>query len=164
MNGFLKILLFLVLFLFTVVESKAIIEQKQIIRIIKGDNLWNISTRVYGSGLKYPKIWAGRLDSNISQNPNLIFPNMAFYIRPENTGISNSNDSDKVIIRNMGNDVTKIRDATLSIDGNIKKLLEPPEPSLFVKILSYVFNEFIMVILTGIIATIVSDRIIKKYL
>ncbi|HEX8417931.1 MAG TPA: LysM peptidoglycan-binding domain-containing protein [Methylobacterium sp.] len=50
-------------------------------RIIRGDNLWQISRRIYGKGTRYTVIF----DANQPQirNPDLIFPGQIFVVPPE---------------------------------------------------------------------------------
>lgn len=55
-------------------DQQRFVSGKAIIR--KGDNLWTIARRVYGSGVKYTTIYEANAN-NIS-NPNLIFPGQVF--------------------------------------------------------------------------------------
>lgn len=55
-------------------DEQRFVSGKAIIR--KGDNLWTIARRVYGSGVKYTTIYEANAN-NIS-NPNLIFPGQVF--------------------------------------------------------------------------------------
>lgn len=52
---------------------------KAIIR--KGDNLWTIARRVYGSGIRYTTIYEA--NANDISNPNLIFPGQVFSLPAE---------------------------------------------------------------------------------
>ena len=45
----------------------------------KGDNLWTIAKRLYGSGADYTKIYEANKDV-IGKNPNLIYPGQTFTI------------------------------------------------------------------------------------
>jgi nucleoid-associated protein YgaU len=49
-------------------------------RFHRGDNLWRISRRKYGRGIRYEAIFAA--NSDLIRNPNLIYPGQAF-ILPE---------------------------------------------------------------------------------
>jgi nucleoid-associated protein YgaU len=58
-------------------------------KIIRGDNLWQISRRVYGKGMRYTVIF----DANQPQirDPNRIFPGQIFVVPPEATEAARSN-------------------------------------------------------------------------
>jgi LysM repeat protein len=47
----------------------------------RGDTLWAIAKRYYGSGIKYPKIFNANRDK--IKNPNLIYPGQKFKIPPK---------------------------------------------------------------------------------
>ncbi|MCG7392638.1 LysM peptidoglycan-binding domain-containing protein [Microvirga sp. ACRRW] len=51
--------------------------------ISKGDNLWRISQRIYGEGLRYTVIYGANKDQ--IRNPNLIYPGQVFVL-PSNQG------------------------------------------------------------------------------
>lgn len=48
--------------------------------VVKGDCLWKIAKRFYGSGAQYPKIF--NANSPPIKNPNLIYPGQVFTIPP----------------------------------------------------------------------------------
>ena len=50
--------------------------------VVKGDCLWNIAKRFYGSGAKYTLIYNAN-KSVIGGNPNLIYPGQVFTIPAE---------------------------------------------------------------------------------
>jgi nucleoid-associated protein YgaU len=52
--------------------------------VSRGDSLWRISRRVYGSGMRYTVIY----DANEDQirNRDLIYPGQVFVLPPENEG------------------------------------------------------------------------------
>lgn len=126
---------------------------KQTIRVLKGDNLWNLSKRIYGSGFDYPKLWRNQLDSNISQDPNLIYPNMEFYIFNEDdtTRTSHIDSTNSANYYDIRDDITKIRNATISIDKNIKLLPKQTNSPDYEDLWSYLF-----VIGTGLFVAVVS--------
>jgi hypothetical protein len=157
MNGFLKIIL-IVFLLFSpsvVLKSQIVSEQKQKIKIIRGDNLWNIARRVYGSGLEFQKVWDGRLDSTISKDPNLVYPNMEFYIESRKINVVKIPTTDNY--SDFKNDIVKIRDATLSIDENVKLLPEKLNTPDYKDFWSYLF-----IIGTGFIVSVLSFLLIPK--
>jgi hypothetical protein len=167
MNETLKILFFCVIIFVIGLELKPQnkIEQKQFIRVIRGDNLWNISRRVYGSGSEFTKLWDGRLDSNISQDPDFILPNMGFLIGNQSAVVPIpiiTNENDKMNFKEIVNDVDTIKKATVSIDENLKIILKQKESNIFVKIFSYLFNEIFIVTLTGVISTILANYWLTK--
>ena len=45
----------------------------------KGDNLWTLAKKFYGSGADYTKIYEANKDT-IGKNPNLIYPGQTFTI------------------------------------------------------------------------------------
>ena len=45
----------------------------------KGDNLWTLAKKLYGSGADYSKIYEANKDT-IGKNPNLIYPGQTFTI------------------------------------------------------------------------------------
>ncbi|NBH78103.1 LysM peptidoglycan-binding domain-containing protein [Clostridiaceae bacterium] len=45
----------------------------------KGDNLWTLAKKFYGSGADYTKIYEANRDT-IGKNPNLIYPGQTFTI------------------------------------------------------------------------------------
>ncbi len=50
--------------------------------VAHGDNLWRISHRTYGDGLRYTVIYSGNQDQ--IRDPNLIYPGQAFVLPPAN--------------------------------------------------------------------------------
>jgi nucleoid-associated protein YgaU len=50
--------------------------------VAHGDNLWRISHRTYGDGLRYTVIYGGNQDQ--IRDPNLIYPGQAFVLPPAN--------------------------------------------------------------------------------
>ena len=49
--------------------------------VTRGDNLWRISHRIYGDGLRYTVIYGGNQDQ--IRDPNLIYPGQSFVLPPE---------------------------------------------------------------------------------
>ena len=49
--------------------------------VVRGDNLWRISHRIYGDGLRYTVIYGGNQDQ--IRDPNLIYPGQSFVLPPE---------------------------------------------------------------------------------
>jgi nucleoid-associated protein YgaU len=49
--------------------------------VARGDNLWSISHRTYGDGLRYTVIYGGNQDQ--IRNPNLIYPGQSFVLPPD---------------------------------------------------------------------------------
>jgi nucleoid-associated protein YgaU len=49
--------------------------------VARGDNLWRISHRIYGDGLRYTVIYGGNQDQ--IRDPNLIYPGQSFVLPPE---------------------------------------------------------------------------------
>ena len=60
-------------------DSQRFVSGKAIIR--KGDNLWTIARRVYGSGVKYTTIYEA--NANTIANPHMIFPGQVFELPGE---------------------------------------------------------------------------------
>ena len=53
----------------------------QQVEIRRGDNLWRISRRLYGQGIRYTVIYDA--NRNVISDPNLIFPGQVFVVPPE---------------------------------------------------------------------------------
>lgn len=53
----------------------------QQVEIRRGDNLWRISRRLYGQGIRYTVIYDA--NRNVITDPNLIFPGQVFVVPPE---------------------------------------------------------------------------------
>jgi nucleoid-associated protein YgaU len=49
--------------------------------VSRGDNLWRISKRVYGRGVRYTVIY--RANEEQIRNPRLIYPGQVFVLPPE---------------------------------------------------------------------------------
>jgi nucleoid-associated protein YgaU len=49
--------------------------------VARGDNLWNISRRIYGQGLRYTVIYGANQPQ--IRNPDLIYPGQVFVLPPE---------------------------------------------------------------------------------
>jgi nucleoid-associated protein YgaU len=60
--------------------SVAVVPELKTVTIVRGDNLWRISRKTYGQGIRYTVIY----DANVKQirNPNLIYPGQIF-VMPE---------------------------------------------------------------------------------
>lgn len=65
--------------------AATILDPKNVI-IRRGDNLWTISRRLYGAGIRYTTIYQANTDQ--IQNPNLIFPGQLFVLPQANPGWS----------------------------------------------------------------------------
>ncbi|PCH81231.1 MAG: hypothetical protein COB90_05485 [Hyphomicrobiales bacterium] len=63
--------------------AATILDPKNVI-IRRGDNLWTISRRLYGAGIRYTTIYQANTDQ--IQNPNLIFPGQLFVLPQANPG------------------------------------------------------------------------------
>ena len=63
--------------------SVAVIPEIRTTTIVQGDNLWRISRKVYGQGIRYTWIY----DANTDQirNPNLIYPGQIFVMPDKKT-------------------------------------------------------------------------------
>ena len=59
-------------------ETSVVEGKPHVVVIERGDNLWSISRRVYGAGLSFPTIV--NANSDIIDNPNLIFPGQVFVL------------------------------------------------------------------------------------
>jgi nucleoid-associated protein YgaU len=55
--------------------------------ISRGDNLWRLSQRVYGEGLRYTVIFGANRGQ--IRNPNLIYPGQVFVLPGESPQTSN---------------------------------------------------------------------------
>jgi len=51
--------------------------------IKRGDNLWNISRRYTGKGIRWKEMWGINKSRSRSKNPNLIYPKERFKIPPK---------------------------------------------------------------------------------
>jgi nucleoid-associated protein YgaU len=49
--------------------------------VSRGDNLWRISRRIYGQGVRYTVIYGANQPQ--IRNPNLIYPGQVFVLPPE---------------------------------------------------------------------------------
>ena len=49
--------------------------------VTRGDNLWRISHRTYGDGLRYTVIYGGTRDQ--IRDPSLIYPGQSFVLPPD---------------------------------------------------------------------------------
>lgn len=63
--------------------SVAVVPEIRTVAVVRGDNLWRISRKTYGEGIRYTVIY----DANAQQirNPNLIYPGQIF-VMPEAKG------------------------------------------------------------------------------
>jgi nucleoid-associated protein YgaU len=52
--------------------------------VSRGDNLWRISQRIYGHGIRYTVIYGA--NQKQIRNPNLIYPGQVFVLPPDSDG------------------------------------------------------------------------------
>jgi hypothetical protein len=100
-----------------IVEDKIFIE--------RGDNLWNISYHIYGSGWYYGRLWRNRLDSTLTNDPNLIYAGMKFKYKTEPLGDDRPNGILKEINKKLGVSIA----FSDSINRNIKSIEKSFEES-----------------------------------
>lgn len=58
--------------------ANAVVALVDTTKVVPGDNLWDISTHFYGSGLRYTQIYAA--NSSQIRNPRLIYPGQIFVL------------------------------------------------------------------------------------
>ena len=71
-----------------VVRQKRVIRTSSSVIIRKGDNLWRISRRILGRGIRYSTIYQANREQ--IKNPNLIFPGQIFSVPEKLVGIDGS--------------------------------------------------------------------------
>lgn len=60
------------------IEKGLDVDKTKRVRIVKGDNLWNIAKHLYGSGFAYVTIY--QANKNQIKDPDLIYPNQVFVV------------------------------------------------------------------------------------
>lgn len=97
---------FTLLFLFFSTTLQAWRIEKNVLIIEKGDNLWEIAHALHARGFDYPKIWKGKLDNGLTNNPSLIYDGMRFKL-----DLLPGQPGDSIGISEPGNPVSKPGDS-----------------------------------------------------
>lgn len=62
-------------------SANAVVPDLQSVTVQRGDSLWRISQRMFGSGMRYTQIYAA--NNGQIRNPSLIFPNQILVVPPK---------------------------------------------------------------------------------
>lgn len=129
-----------------------------IVTVEQGDNLWSISESLPDFGHSYLLLWAGRLDSFLTDDPDLIYPDMRFVYRPQSAKMPS--DSTPCVAVLHSDTTVRLLD---SIRANTDAIAESARESFSVSILKFVGKELVLAIVGGVVVMVLGNLAWRRF-